>query len=347
MGVYSLIFRSNVPPNVRLQAFTNVVCAVYMAMMTLGVTHICFFYIVPECHYGDQSAIFKHRLAIWYLFTSTVGHYFTCIFTDTSANRKYRGTTVTNGTNHSQNGTGGSGTLQATAINSTKPKLKFCPKCCLYVPPRSHHCYLCGQCILKRDHHCFFMGVCIGRENHIYFIFFTMAMGCGTFYGLLLVAKYMYFLYGIQFQGPQTFITLFYSTFTDLLSGKVPSIRYLALFVFLYVSLAGTMVAFGFFGWQMLIVLNGQTTYEARNGTRKFSKGSYLYNFRCVFNRRSIVSLLLPFYDLATSTNYCRITEEVTVRKTSGKTTDVKTKQNGGRANLVRRRHASKIPSVK
>lgn len=318
MGVYKLLYRSNVPSRVRLQAATNVVCTVYMTLMTLSVTHISFFYIVPECFYGNDVVIFQHRIAIWYLFTSALGQYFTCIFTDTSAHKQPN--CVCNGKVLPQDGVKGiainskrSNEMSSAAITSqTKGgKKRHCSKCKLYVPARTHHCYLCEQCILKRDHHCFFMGVCIGRDNHIYFIFFTLFMGFGTFYGMLLIAKYMYYLYGIQFQGPQTFLSLFYNTMNDLLHGKIPSIRYLALFILLYVSLAGTMVAYSFFFWQILIVCRGQTTYEASQGIKRFSKGSVLANFRTVFNKRCIVSLLVPFLDLVTDTNSPTIREDV------------------------------------
>merc|ERR1712165_46547 len=64
-----------------------------------------------------------------------------------------------------------------------KPKYlpwKFCEKCDLKTPPRSHHCTVCDQCILKRDHHCFFVAQCIGHFNQRYFailMFYTGISG--------------------------------------------------------------------------------------------------------------------------------------------------------------------------
>lgn len=332
------MFRSKVPFRVRLQALVNLLCTAYMTFMTLCVTHISFFYIVPECYYGDDVTILKHRVAIWYIFTSVVGHYVTCVFTDTSVKRQDQvifanNNEVQTNNQHSDNATLADGkktnarrretNISETLTSAKRKRMVHCGECRMYTSPRSHHCHLCEQCIEKRDHHCFFMGVCIGRENHIYFIFFTLTMGMGTFYGLMLISKYLYYLYGIQFYGPQTFISLFFKTMTLLISGQIPSIRYLALFVLLYISLAGTMVGFGFFGWQILIVCNGQTSYEAARGITKYAKDSYLANFRSVFNCRSLVSMLLPFWDLVTDTNYCRIREEKSSR---GAKTDVAVK---------------------
>ena len=321
MGVYGVMFRLSTPFQLRIQALINPICAFYMTCMTLSVTHISFFYIVPECYYGDPDSILKHRIAIWYMFTSVVGHFVTCVFTDTSVKR----TPQNDVTKHKdaentcdqvpQMASNNNGTDEQDILESpTEPRpprgMKHCDICNMYTPFRSHHCFLCERCILKRDHHCFFMGVCIGRHNHIYFIFFTLAMGMGTFYGMMLIVKYMHYLYGLTFYGPQTFLTLFFNTFSSLLEGNMPSIRYLALFVLLYISLAGTMVGFGFFCWQMMIICCGQTSYEAARNINKYSKDSYLANFRAVFNLRSLVSLLLPFWDILTDTNYCRIAKE-------------------------------------
>lgn len=32
--------------------------------------------------------------------------------------------------------------------------VRYCDKCKVVKPDRSHHCSICGQCVLKFDHHC-------------------------------------------------------------------------------------------------------------------------------------------------------------------------------------------------
>lgn len=49
---------------------------------------------------------------------------------------------------------------------------RFCQKCKVWKPDRSHHCSSCGKCILRMDHHCPWFGECIGWSNHRYFMQF-------------------------------------------------------------------------------------------------------------------------------------------------------------------------------
>lgn len=56
---------------------------------------------------------------------------------------------------------------------------KWCNKCKLYKPERTHHCRKCNMCVLKMDHHCPWTNNCVGHENMPHFmrlllwIFFT------------------------------------------------------------------------------------------------------------------------------------------------------------------------------
>ncbi|KAL4238978.1 hypothetical protein ACF0H5_003682 [Mactra antiquata] len=301
MSVRTLLFRQNVARNIRTQAWLNVACAVYMWSMTLAMTHIAFFIIIPECYEGSNGLIFSHRLFIWYVFSSVIGNYVTCIETDTkpkvlskkTKESKFQQTT---------------GTSEVTQRNKpTSPavesKGRYCLPCDNHVPPRTHHCFLCEKCVIRRDHHCFFMGVCIGQTNHVYFILFTLYMGIGTFYGMLMVAKYMHFQYSIQCYGPQTFITLFLGTVVSIVRGNIPSLLFLVCFVLLYVSLAGTLFAFGFFFWHIVITSRGQTTFEARRGIKKFSKNSIVANMKQIIKKNWILSTFIPFWDYTMNAN--------------------------------------------
>ena len=242
-----MLFASNVSRRMRIQALANFGCAVYMITISLLVTHVGFFHIVPQCFQSSWLTVFLNRLAIWYIFTCTAGNYVTCILTPTSAKKI---SSVNDSTSLHQSNQKGKGSSNGATTENLRRKKgresqvgvgvssgeRFCLPCDMHVPVRSHHCYLCQACIIKRDHHCFFMGICIGRENHIYFIFFTLFMGLGTFYGLVLIAKYMNFLYNVQFKGPQTFVYLFFSTFIGLVQGQLPTYRFMGLFVLLYIS---------------------------------------------------------------------------------------------------------------
>ncbi|XP_052811008.1 palmitoyltransferase ZDHHC22-like [Mya arenaria] len=316
MGIFHVLFKTSVSRRMRLQALANVFCAVLMWTLTLIGMYVGFFHIVPSCY--STKAVFWHRLAILYTFTGAIGNYLTCIVTKTDVKKIPTikdSTSLQKDARTTAHGVKGSETVDADVQESIVPvcgrgRERFCLPCDMQVPIRSYHCYLCEKCIVKRDHHCFFMGVCIGRENHIYFICFTLFMGIGSFYGVLLLAKYLNFLYHIQFQGPQTFLVLFFNILIGFFRGQIPTSRFMGLFVLLYISLATMIVAFGFFVRHMMLVLKEQTTFEAKFGVTRYSKGGCYDNFRQVFNARSLVSLVLPLWDLATGTNYCRISRK-------------------------------------
>lgn len=57
---------------------------------------------------------------------------------------------------------------------------RYCFKCNIIRPPRSHHCSICDSCVMRMDHHCPWVGNCVGINNHKLFInfLFNSMMGC-------------------------------------------------------------------------------------------------------------------------------------------------------------------------
>jgi len=50
--------------------------------------------------------------------------------------------------------------------------VRWCEKCKLIKPDRTHHCSICGVCVLKMDHHCPWVNTCVHYRNYKYFIQF-------------------------------------------------------------------------------------------------------------------------------------------------------------------------------
>ncbi|TPX44151.1 hypothetical protein SeMB42_g04079 [Synchytrium endobioticum] len=67
--------------------------------------------------------------------------------------------------------------LEAPALIQLKKsgkKWRWCRKCELYKPPRTHHCRECGTCVLRMDHHCPWLNNCVGHYNTGHFLRFLI-----------------------------------------------------------------------------------------------------------------------------------------------------------------------------
>jgi len=49
-------------------------------------------------------------------------------------------------------------------------RVKYCPTCETYRPPRSSHCKVCDNCVDGCDHHCQWLNNCVGRRNYTTFV---------------------------------------------------------------------------------------------------------------------------------------------------------------------------------
>eukprot|EP01118_Nematostelium_gracile_P018965 TRINITY_DN85_c0_g1_i4.p1 TRINITY_DN85_c0_g1~~TRINITY_DN85_c0_g1_i4.p1 ORF type:complete len:275 (-),score=38.32 TRINITY_DN85_c0_g1_i4:13-837(-) len=114
--------------------------------------------------------------------------------------------------------------------------MKKCKKCNAPKPPRAHHCFVCRKCVFKMDHHCPWMMNCVGLRNHRYFILFLVYLWIGCFYLTAVSAPIFYYSDKTQLQ-VSVFLTLVFAG------------------VFTFVLLM-------FAGWQIYLVLTGQTQFE-------------------------------------------------------------------------------------
>ncbi|PPQ63280.1 hypothetical protein CVT24_006805 [Panaeolus cyanescens] len=54
-------------------------------------------------------------------------------------------------------------------------RVKYCPTCKIYRPPRSSHCKMCDNCVDDCDHHCQWVNNCVGRRNYTTFFILLLS----------------------------------------------------------------------------------------------------------------------------------------------------------------------------
>ncbi|KAI0248920.1 DHHC palmitoyltransferase-domain-containing protein [Lactifluus subvellereus] len=60
------------------------------------------------------------------------------------------------------------------SLPSLREEYRYCRRCEIVKPPRTHHCRACGKCVLKYDHHCPWIGQCVGAQNQKFFFVFVV-----------------------------------------------------------------------------------------------------------------------------------------------------------------------------
>lgn len=59
-------------------------------------------------------------------------------------------------------------------VKNAGTSYRYCTKCSVWKPDRTHHCSSSGKCILKMDHYCPWFSICVGYFNQKFFVQFLM-----------------------------------------------------------------------------------------------------------------------------------------------------------------------------
>ncbi|KAL0489417.1 S-acyltransferase [Acrasis kona] len=151
---------------------------------------------------------------------------------------------------------------------------RYCHKCNVYQPPRSHHSSANNKllplysfkCVLRMDHYCIWVNNCVGLRNHKFFFLFLFYMVVGfVHFGVtagVAIAQSVRNMEGIS---PVSLVVMIMST----------------VFVFPIACMVGM-----FFGWNVYLICTNQTSIESHiNGSikSKLSKTNH-QTFKHVFN---------------------------------------------------------------
>jgi hypothetical protein len=122
--------------------------------------------------------------------------------------------------------------------------VRFCRRCKLYKPDRTHHCSVCHQCILRMDHHCPWIANCVGYHNHKFFLL-------AIFYAIMSVDFLMLAM-----------IPRFLKVFEPITDTEYYFTKDALVLVLYLACLALSIVLSIFFGFHMMLVFNSMTTIE-------------------------------------------------------------------------------------
>ncbi|CAD8203311.1 unnamed protein product [Paramecium pentaurelia] len=147
------------------------------------------------------------------------------------------------------------------AIKLDQSTLKYCDKCCLPKPQRTHHCSICNKCVLKMDHHCPWIGQCVGYQNHRFFILFITHLMIGTFFVSILNLN---IVMSNQFEEYRVLQSKAFSVIQPL-------------------NISLCIMASAFSGWTWYLAMNGMTTIEFCNKNHGFRKSKIIQNLQQIF----------------------------------------------------------------
>lgn len=126
---------------------------------------------------------------------------------------------------------------------------RYCKKCQVPKPDRTHHCSTCKRCVLKMDHHCPWLSTCLGLHNYKVFVLFLIytSLFCWV-----------------------CFVSTAYWLWVEVFESRQYLSDFAPVQVIILTVLAGIigLVITGFTAWHIYLCVRGQTTIECLEKTR-------------------------------------------------------------------------------
>ncbi|XP_067940132.1 probable palmitoyltransferase ZDHHC24 [Watersipora subatra] len=239
---------------------------VFMNGAFCSITLYEIFHVLPTVDDKSKFGMAFHLLVGLYFFANIYGNFIKLILTDSSTRGMMLPTTL-------------------------QENWRFCHTCECNSPPRSWHCNICNTCVMRRDHHCTFAGVCVGHRNYRYFLMMLLHLSvCGAYINII-NAEFAYDILGgfnlgsalamimpwaawlLGIHGPFTFVVAFMSSLT----------------------LFGSLLAIGYFIYQINLVSQGRTSFEIQRGTgREYDVGRFA-NLKQIFGKNWKLVWLFPW----------------------------------------------------
>lgn len=126
---------------------------------------------------------------------------------------------------------------------------RFCKKCQVPKPDRTHHCSTCKRCVLKMDHHCPWLSTCLGLHNYKAFVLFLIYTSLFCWVCFVSTASWIW---------------------VELFRSEQYLHEFAPVQVIILTALSGIigLVITGFTAWHIYLCVRGQTTIECLEKTR-------------------------------------------------------------------------------
>lgn len=139
-----------------------------------------------------------------------------------------------------------------TITVSSSGGARYCKKCQVSKPDRTHHCSTCKRCVLKMDHHCPWLATCLGLHNYKAFLLFLVYVSLFCWACFVNTA---FWIYNEMFASSQYL--------EQLMPVNVIMLAIIS-------GLIGLTLT-GFTSWHIYLTVKGQTTIECLEKTRYLS----------------------------------------------------------------------------